>query len=374
MSPSAWADAANALGLTLFPPGLFSESRPFPALLRAMAIGDGDRSSPWMYGQWPREGGQRRHEVLVLVDVRPEHDWQWAETHVLVRLQTPLLYGVDLFSRRWFQQSFTPQPPIGHPGFDASFVFCALDPAQTLRLLTPEVVDALLPFAADFVHVTDTAVDLRTPDGAPRDAGALAIRLERAVALAEALSFRRRAIRPTEAERRATDVWAEVAAAEGLGFERFSRQMEGQVGSLSVTLSMEGAPRKLRTVVHAKLPRRLGAGLRLFEQQGISAIASLFGRQDIQIGDPAFDAAFVVQGHEPQVRAILADARLRAALHTLLVGSDAFIFDDASLVLSYPYVIDRADVLRATISTTREIAALVFGPRGGPPQGVGPYR
>jgi hypothetical protein len=54
---------------------------------------------------------------------------------------------------------------------------------------------------------------------------------------------------------------------------------------------------------------------RIFEQELLSVVARLAGMQDIHVGDPKFDRAFVVQASdEKRLRGILADAGLRAIL------------------------------------------------------------
>lgn len=54
---------------------------------------------------------------------------------------------------------------------------------------------------------------------------------------------------------------------------------------------------------------------RIFEQELLSFVAKLAGMQDVKVGDPKFDHAFVVQtSDEPRLKAILADAKLRELL------------------------------------------------------------
>jgi hypothetical protein len=56
---------------------------------------------------------------------------------------------------------------------------------------------------------------------------------------------------------------------------------------------------------------------RIFHQELAHGIARLLGMQDIQVGDPAFDRAFVIQGSdEDAVRELFGDAALRAAILT----------------------------------------------------------
>jgi hypothetical protein len=352
-----WGAVARALGLTLQTSGTYSESFSFPGLKRAMARGDGTSSNPWMFGTWPvsAEPGARRVEVMVLVDVRAHLDWLYAETHAIARIAAPLLYGLDLHTWRWFEGAFTPQWGIGHGPFDHAFRFDALDHHRARQLFGPAIIERLLPYSDATIHITDSVVDIRCAEGVERDAPSLARRLDNAVTLAEALAARRREIPASNAERETFDGWAEVAAAEGLVLDRAAARMEGDVEGLATTLAVEGTPGKLRTVLHVRLPRSLGLGLRMFEQLGVSFLAELFGRQDIVIGDPAFDSAFVIQGNEPGVRAVLANPHLRRALHQLLVGSDGFEVDDRGLFVRWPYVFQARDPLRSAIAHVRMV-------------------
>ena len=352
-----WGSIARALGLTLQTSGSYSESFSFPGLKRAMARADGDPSNPWMFGSWPVSAAPdaKRVEVIVLVDVRTHLDWMYAETHTIARIGAPLLYGLRAQTTRWFQGAFTPQWGIGHPGIDQAFRVDALDGSRARQLFDPAMIDRLLPFADATLQITDSAVDLRCDEGVERDAASLARRLDRVVSLAEALAARRREILASDEERATLDTWGEAAAAAGLSLDRAGARIEGTVDGLAVTLAVEGTPGKLRTVLHVMLPHPLGVGLRMFEQAGVTFFAELFGRQDIIIGDPAFDSAFVIQGNEPGVRAVLANPLLRRALHQLLVGSDGFEVDDRGVFVRWPYVFHKREALESAIAHVRMV-------------------
>lgn len=54
---------------------------------------------------------------------------------------------------------------------------------------------------------------------------------------------------------------------------------------------------------------------RIFHQELAHAIARLLGMQDVQVGDAAFDRAFVIQGSDEEaLRELFSDAALRAAI------------------------------------------------------------
>ena len=51
----------------------------------------------------------------------------------------------------------------------------------------------------------------------------------------------------------------------------------------------------------------------IYRKSVFSGLGKLLGMQDIEIGDPEFDEAFIIKGNnEPRVQHLFADARLRA--------------------------------------------------------------
>lgn len=69
------------------------------------------------------------------------------------------------------------------------------------------------------------------------------------------------------------------------------------------------------TRMRAPFVNRDGLYFRVSRAGLFSGLGRFFGMQDIEVGDSAFDEAFVVKGNdERQVRRLLADARLRALL------------------------------------------------------------
>ena len=60
-----------------------------------------------------------------------------------------------------------------------------------------------------------------------------------------------------------------------------------------------------------------GFRFKIFRAHVFSDLARFFGQQDIQVGHPAFDESFVIQGNQPErVVALLDDKQLRALIHT----------------------------------------------------------
>jgi hypothetical protein len=99
----------------------------------------------------------------------------------------------------------------------------------------------------------------------------------------------------------------------------------------------------------------IGVGLRLSRQAGIGQFLKILGTQDIVIGDPTFDEAFIVKSTDPQaVRTALTPGRTMALNQLLAVHPEVVVEDDR-------IVIDRRGSVRdgaVIVSTLRRIASV----------------
>ena len=120
--------------------------------------------------------------------------------------------------------------------------------------------------------------------------------------------------------------WAE--AADELGFSRLpvtllgQPKMWGDVGDARVDVYREvrgsGKQRVTYSCLDVRFPSPLGLGLKLSREGFLSSVGKLFGSQDIQVGDGAFDDALLVKGHDPKaVREFLTSARRARILRAL---------------------------------------------------------
>ncbi len=115
----------------------------------------------------------------------------------------------------------------------------------------------------------------------------------------------RRAKNPPEWERAVASEWP--ALAQGWGFRLDARRgvMWGNVRGRETSASVVVKEGEVMTFVHVETPLPPGCHLSLTHQKS-GFWAKLFRGEDIIVGDPAFDAAFVIKG-EPEefVRAAL---------------------------------------------------------------------
>lgn len=115
------------------------------------------------------------------------------------------------------------------------------------------------------------------------------------------------------------DAWARVAHGLGLqvaGGVVFGR-LNGQQVSLRTEVRGSGKSKKTYTVVASALTLPLDLGLRV-TQQGFfdDALATLGLKSDVMIGDPVFDASFVIGADEPHRVKALLTPELKHALST----------------------------------------------------------
>lgn len=99
----------------------------------------------------------------------------------------------------------------------------------------------------------------------------------------------------------------------------------------------------------------LGIGLHLFRQAGVGQFLKILGTQDIVIGDPAFDEAFIVKSTDPQAaRALLTPGRTMALNQLLAVHADVVVKDDRIVIDRHGNVRDPGVI----VSTLRRLASV----------------
>ncbi len=99
----------------------------------------------------------------------------------------------------------------------------------------------------------------------------------------------------------------------------------------------------------------IGIGLQLFRQAGLGQFLKIFGTQDIVIGEPTFDEAFIVKANDTQgARALLTPGRTMALNQLLSVHPDVVVKDDR-VVIDRRGSVGDTDVI---ISTLRRLASV----------------
>lgn len=365
----AWGHAAQALGLVLHEAGSFAVGRAFAQLKRTLgaAAAPPAKNHQWMVG---RRNGT---EVMVLQHVVSQGSSTTTYTHTLARVEPATLLGYSIGYRPWLVRKLgTSTTRTGDAWFDEHYELKTTDPrfmsalAALARSGQTQWFQRAQP--AD-IAVSDAVVDLHSVGilTAPNE---IARRLDVATQIAAALPPLLRPLHDTALHVDVARHWSAFAEAHRFAFDPERARFDGTVGALRVRIGLEGEPNKIFTTCVAEMPRVLGFGLGLEKQGSLQFLRELFGAQDIVVGDPVFDAAFVVKGaNVAAVRQLFANRALTRALVELDLGSVEFTMNDAKLVVRWPRPItDEAGLLGIT-SRVHAVSQALF-----PSETSGPYR
>jgi len=202
---------------------------------------------------------------------------------------------------------------VGMAALDKRYEFHGDEVDRVQALFGDEAVQAALAELATRwprVLITDhfVRVSLLRPESTVEDLHALVSALERLAAAVE--DARSRIPAPTRL-RSTAEAWEPIAAALGLAFEPSLPAMAGERDGRAVLLSARRGADGYSATLQASL--RLGEELGLQLRPQVEPDGYWSVGQDIQLGEPAFDRAFVVKGWDPDgVRERLsAPARLK---------------------------------------------------------------
>jgi len=98
----------------------------------------------------------------------------------------------------------------------------------------------------------------------------------------------------------------------------------------------------------------IGVGLRLQRQSGMGMFLKVLGTQDIIIGEPIFDEAFIVQAADPQAARAVLGTGITMVLNRLIALHPEIIVSDDRIVLDRRATVRDADTL---VSTLRRLAS-----------------
>lgn len=98
----------------------------------------------------------------------------------------------------------------------------------------------------------------------------------------------------------------------------------------------------------------IGIGLRLSRQSGFGQLLKVLGSQDIEIGDPTFDKAFIVQATDPRAARAFLTSGITMALNRLIAVQPHVVVMDDRIVIDHQASVRDAEVL---VSTIRRLAS-----------------
>lgn len=152
-------------------------------------------------------------------------------------------------------------------------------------------------------------------------------------------------------------------AAETLGFTITPATWRG---GPAIEGLLDGAPAEIRSYTKStgKSSTRytrytvsfppIGIGLRLQRQSGMGMFLKVLGTQDIIIGEPVFDEAFIVQASDPQAARAVLGAGTTMVLNRLIALHPEIVVSDDRIVLDRRTTVRDADTL---VSTLRRLAS-----------------
>lgn len=360
-----WAAAAHALGLTL---------EPRTAAHRVGLYGSGPVITQRMYGT--RAGMEVC--VGIRVEVRGSGDDRSVTyyTYVEVQLPRPLELGLnvtpsgaldvlaDLVGSRDLQ--------VGHPAIDSRYrIHAAVADQARALLLLPYVGEALLALSSSAFrpHLSDASVKLEAHKK-ELDPRSLSIVIDQAVDVAHRVVSARSSLGPSFVERVLTEAWRPVAEARGFMLDTGRRAIMGRAEGVHVAVhaTQQGDACTTSFIVHFDRP--LGLGLSLERQQGFSRVVAFFG-QDILVGDPDFDARFIVKGGPSEAVRRVLTPEVRARLIALQEQATSLLVRDDALRADVGWLVTEPAWLHAGIIAIAQAGAALS--RTGEVD-VGPYR
>jgi hypothetical protein len=110
-------------------------------------------------------------------------------------------------------------------------------------------------------------------------------------------------------------------------------------------------------VVEATVRRRLPGGLSLTRQGWLATLINSLGAEDIEVGDPEFDAKVVVKGaSSDEVRALLADPDLRLSLIEAFAHIPDLTIKDGNVTITLAGLVKKADALEKVLTTATSVS------------------
>jgi len=171
----------------------------------------------------------------------------------------------------------------------------------------------------------------------------------------------RRAKNPPEWERAIASAWPELAQAWKFRLDARRGIMEGSVGGRETTVSVM-VDGEVMTYVHVAAPFPPGCTLSLTHQKN-GFWAKLFRGQDIIVGDPEFDAAFVVKGEPKEFVLATLTPSARQEIMQLTHAGASFTLEHGKLAAWTNQLLTNREQLDALMKTSCLAAEALCSPK-----------
>lgn len=313
------------VGIALTIGGLWLAAR---RALRPLSAASAYRNVAWRLGL---DADTRGTSLRGLLDGRPVFVGTVTELHghkrstehrAVIHLGLPLGLGLhirprrrrmtDRFRRRAHLQGLR----TGNQELDALVEVAAADPDRARALLDDTVCEHLLQL---FQRRPDSEVSdhwihvqLRQPITRERTLTQVIEQLDR---LARALETSRRAVPIAPELETVLPAWRDLSAELGLQLDPHLPELAGQWGGHPLTIRCSRVEDGYRADIRLTFTEHPPKGLRVYPQTAPDGFWNV--GQDIQFGEPDFDAAFVIKGYDPRTIRQLCNAEARVALLAL---------------------------------------------------------
>lgn len=317
--PQNWTALAAALGLAPYKPIQgYSEKMCFRRMDRmrgAPAVGESPSFAHWLWGK------HRGADVVVLQYETGSGSSSTTWTAAVARIDPPLGLGLEVGAENFFNRLFGgADVSVGHPESDEKLRIHSLDPQRTAMLLSPadEAGRNLLRYMSNLVHtytsqVGDSFVRVASQGVHTAPAEVLDL-LNPAVDLAAWLSARRQQLPVSTTEHTQRREWQRFADANGFQLDAARMTVRGTRDGTLLEIAQEIEGQEVFTAVSARFPSAAPVPFLVSRTSTPNFLQGVFS-QDIEVGDPVFDAAFkVVGGPDDAVRQLLRRPGLLRAL------------------------------------------------------------
>jgi hypothetical protein len=298
----------------------------------------------------------------VLVGEGPERR---TEVHGVVGLRRPLALGLELRRKAHRREVALPVPA----DLERALVAYSAWPDGLHRLWTGEVIEALRGLAerCPDLRISDAHVRVRMTRPPAHVAG-LGSLVEQLEGVAAALEGARAAGPPAPATDAWLASWMDLADRYRLAIAPALPALSGALAGWPCEIGpvVRGGAWCARIAVHFSPDE--DTGLRVGPQR--PGVATVVG-QDIRVGDPAFDQAFVIKGHDPEAVRDRLNAQVRGDLLALAALGEVSL-DDHRLVVEG--LNPAAHALERGLDLTERLVERLNQrvPRGGTPAMVRP--
>jgi len=261
------------------------------------------------------------------------------EVHGVLGFRQPLGLGLELRTRRGRRE---PTDGLDQPDLDKRLVVHAHHQAGLQAVRRDDVLRVLAFFTEHSreIHLSDERlrVRLRRPPDTVDALGSLVERLEAAAGVLEAAGAE---VEPPEAVQAWRPVLEQVAAAHGLEVSARHVQVRGALCGWPLRIVPNHVGGSWCAWLALRFAPDVDTGFRVHPQRSPDGDDD---GQDIVVGDPTFDDAFVVKGYDPEAVRTRLDAEVRAALLGLLALGPVSL-DDHSLIVRRLDVADLSHAL-----------------------------